>query len=99
MPLIVLYSLISCIRTPMQKGKWLWIIFILIGVCQFSLNWTTGQLNINPLSINLFGLGVFSSSQYAPIFISLGIPLGAIVYLVLWKMLKLPGEKGADTAS
>jgi hypothetical protein len=59
-PLFSLCVLVLCIRTKMQKRKWLWIIFILIGVGKFTINWTTGQWQIAPLYLSLLGSGAFA---------------------------------------
>jgi len=80
-PLFILFSLVVCIRTRMSKWKWLWIVFILFGAGQFTLNWTTGDLNIQPLAFLLFGAG-FSSGGYSAPAISVGFPLGAVLFLV-----------------
>jgi hypothetical protein len=42
-PLFILSVLVLCIRTKMTKRKWLWIIFILLGIGRLTVNWTTGQ--------------------------------------------------------
>jgi len=42
-PLFILCVLVLCIRTKMAKRKWLWIIFIIVGIGSFNMNWTTGQ--------------------------------------------------------
>lgn len=80
-PLFSLSVLFLCIKTKMQKRKWLWIIFILIGIGKFTINWTTGQWNLALLSFQLLG-----SSSFAPPYgawtISISLPLGAILFLL-----------------
>jgi hypothetical protein len=84
--LFTLYTLVVCARTPMAKRKWLWILFVLLGVGKFSVNWTTGQWNISPLFVQLF-----SASAFAPFYgawiVSASIPLGAILFWVRRKEL------------
>jgi hypothetical protein len=58
----------------------LWIPFILAGVCQFNLNWTTGQLGFVPLAVQVFGAHWVRAGLVGPIIISFGIPLGAILF-------------------
>jgi len=79
-PLFILYVLVVCIRTNIRKRKWLWIIFILLGLGKLSLNWTSGQILFNPLSfhIQLFGAAVFKPG-----------PLGAILFLMRRKQLQV----------
>lgn len=79
-PLFILVSTYFCARTLMQKRKWLWIIFILVGISAASINWTTGQYGIQLLSFNLLGASVMASSDYSPWIISVSIPLGAIIF-------------------
>jgi len=83
-PIFILVVLIDCIRTKMWKRKWLWVIFILFGFGKLSLNWTTGQFFFNLLSIQiqLFGAGCIKQGIYAPWFISISVPLGAIIFLI-----------------
>lgn len=80
-PVFTLYALVLCIRTKMQKRKWLWIIFIIIGIGKFTVNWTTGQWNLAPLSFQLFGAGSFAP-PYGAWLISISLPLGAILFLL-----------------
>lgn len=92
-PLFMLFSLLVCIRTKMKKRKWLWIIFILFGFGALSLNWTTGQMNFNPLNLQLFGAGCHKPGLYAQWTISVAFPLGAILFLIRRKkLIKEPEE-------
>lgn len=81
-PAFIVLALILCIRTPMSKRKWLWILFILIGVVRVSLNWTTGAIDINPLGFQLLGAGFSKASPYAPVILMVAVPVGAIVFLI-----------------
>jgi hypothetical protein len=80
-PVFTLFALVLCIRTKMEKRKWLWIIFILIGIGKFTVNWTTGQWNISPLSFQLLGAGSFAP-PFGAWLISISLPLGAILFLL-----------------
>jgi hypothetical protein len=80
-PVFTLYALVLCIRTKMEKRKWLWIIFITIGIGKFTVNWTTGQWNIAPLFFQFFGAGAFAP-PYGAWLISISLPLGAILFLL-----------------
>ena len=84
--LFILYALVLCIKTRMKKRKWLWILFILVGLELFSFNWTTGQMDISWLYIRT---GIFI--QYNPVIIRISLPLGAIIFLLKRKrLMKLP---------
>lgn len=90
-PLFALYALVLCIRTKPMKRKWLWVIFILLGIGKFGINWTTGQYFVAPLSIQLFGVSAFAP-MYGPWTLSISLPLGAIVFLIMRKRLQRPNE-------
>jgi len=81
-PAFILYALVLCVRTPMSKRKWPWIVFILFGVAGFHLDWTSGQTATHLLSAHLFGAAATAASPYAPWIFTLTVPLGAIVFLV-----------------
>lgn len=82
-PLFIVAMMIVAIRTPMARGKWLWAIFIVFGICQVSMNWTTGQTDVDPISVALFASGFATWGPYGPVVISTSFPLGAAVFL--WK--------------
>jgi hypothetical protein len=81
-PLFVLYALVLCFRTPMLRRKWLWLLFVALGLGQFSFNWTDGSYGIGLLNFALLGGGFFRAGPYAPIILSVSIPIGAIVFMM-----------------
>jgi hypothetical protein len=81
-PLFIVVTLVVCVRTKIPRRKWLWILFILVGVVGFSLNWTTGAVGIRMISIHLLGAGFSATSVYSPWILTVAIPLGAIVFWV-----------------
>lgn len=81
-PIFIIVTLIFCIRTPINKKKWLWILFVIVGFGSFSLNWTTGQYGIRPLSVNLLGAAAGATSPYSPWILTVTVPLGAIVFWI-----------------
>ncbi len=83
---VTLYALVLCVRSPIARRKWLWIIFILFGVGKLSVNWTTGQWGFMPLSLQLFSASAVSQS-YAPWIVSVSFPLGAVWFLLRRKHL------------
>ncbi|WP_295640325.1 hypothetical protein [uncultured Methylibium sp.] len=80
-PLLVVYALIVCVRTKVPKRKWLWLLFVAVGLVQFQFNWTTGAWGIQPLSFALLGAGFFKAGPVAPYIFTLAFPLGALVFL------------------
>jgi hypothetical protein len=78
---VMLYSLVLCIRTPMQRRKWLWIILILLGVGKCGVNWTSGQTfdHIFWVSVLPFGIG---AELYGAWILYVSLPLGALLFLI-----------------
>jgi hypothetical protein len=87
-PLFIVFSLVACIRTRMRKGKWIWILFILVGMVQFSINWTTGQVGVKLLHLQLLGAGVLRASIYSPWILMFSLPVGAAVFWFRRNMLE-----------
>lgn len=79
-PLFIFTTIFICARTPIPRRKWLWIIFIFLGVGAIAINWTTGQYAIQLPSVNLFGAAATKASPYAPWIIKASLPLGAIIF-------------------
>jgi hypothetical protein len=80
-PLLTLYSLITCVRSKRPGRKWPWILFILLGVGKFSVNWTTGAWTVSPLVFQLFSASAVEP-LYGPWTLAASIPLGAILFLL-----------------
>jgi len=102
-PLLVLYALVLCIRTRFPRRKWLWILFVAVGWVQFHFNWSTGALNVQPVSFMLLGAGFLKSGPVAPWVFTFSLPLGAILFLVRRRSLlqqeKTPPEGGVAEGS
>jgi hypothetical protein len=88
-PLLTIYALVLCVRTKIARRKWLWIVFILLGVGSFSVNWTTGAWGFQPLYVQLFSSGM-KAATYGPWIVSVALPLGAIIFLLRRKSLAAP---------
>jgi hypothetical protein len=80
-PAFILVALIVCIRSPIRR-KWIWIIFILLGLVAFRFDWASGHFDVQPISFLLFGASAFRVG-YAPWILSFAIPVGAIIFLLL----------------
>jgi hypothetical protein len=91
-PLFIVATLVVCYRTVVAKRKWLWYLFVALGLVQFSLNWTTGALNIQPISFLLLGAGFAQAGPYAPLVLTFGLPIGAMVFLAVRRSLAPKGE-------
>ena len=81
-PGLILCTLIICALTPLPKKKWLWILFISVGFIRFKLNWVTGDIVFTPLSMMVLGAGYMTESPFAPIWLIVTLPIGAVVFLI-----------------
>jgi hypothetical protein len=81
-PLFIIFTVVVAARTPIPKRKWLWIVFVLLGLVQLSFNWTTGDVGVSALSVELLGAGFVKASPFAPLVLTISFPLGAIVFLI-----------------
>jgi hypothetical protein len=79
-PIFILVTLVYCIKTPIEKRKWLWVLFILGGIGTITINWSTGAFGFKILQYQLFGAAAAAASEYAPWVITAGFPLGAIIF-------------------
>lgn len=81
-PLVIIVTLVVLFRTKGLRRKWLWAIFIALGLGKFSINWATGAIGMQFISFSILGAGITKlGSSVDPWVISLGIPMGALVFL------------------
>lgn len=81
-PIFIVGSLVACIKIPVPRRKWLWIIFLLFGLGQITVDWTTGALDFRLLSCQFLGAGFFWQGPYGAIVLSGSIPVGAILFWI-----------------
>lgn len=91
-PLFVAFVLVVCIRTSVPKRKWLWLLFVAVGVVQFKFNWATGAWGVQPISFALLGAGFSKAGPVAPYIFTLALPLGALVFLARRKSFVWPDD-------
>jgi hypothetical protein len=89
-PVFIVITLVVCVRTPLPNRKWLWLLFVAVGMGRMSLNWTTGALSVTPLSVDLFGAGVTARGPYSPWIVSVAMPVGALLFL--WRRRSLMSQ-------
>ncbi|MFZ1910299.1 MAG: hypothetical protein WAU52_14575 [Burkholderiales bacterium] len=94
--LLTVYALVVCIKTKFPRRKWLWILFVVIGLGKLAVNWTTGEWGIAPLTVQLFSASAVAPF-YGPWIIAVSLPLGAIVFL-FFKRKSLEQALRASTA-
>ncbi len=76
----IVSTLIICVKTPIPKRKWLWVLFVSLGFLSINLNWTDGDINIAPLSIQFLGASFWRAGPFSPVILSVSVPLGAIIF-------------------
>ncbi|MBV9109805.1 MAG: hypothetical protein JO306_10400 [Gemmatimonadetes bacterium] len=81
-PLVCVYGAVLVFRMPLRR-RWLWLLFCLVGIGRWSLEWTSGVSTLTPISVLALGAGFFRASPYASWTFAIGIPFGA-----LWAILK-----------
>ena len=72
---------IAVARTRQMPKRWRWVVLALIGVCQFSLNWSSGAWEFRALQFQLLSAGFLKSGPFAPWILSFALPLGAALSL------------------
>lgn len=82
-PAISLVALFLCIRSPLpRRRKVLWAVGILVGFGRLSLDWTSGAIMVSPLWFQLLSAGYTYASDFAPVIISVSVPVFALLFLV-----------------
>jgi hypothetical protein len=92
LPLASIVSIVVCLCTRGLKRKWLWCLFMLLGVTTIELNWATGAWQRNPFSFQILSAGA-SAINGGPWIFKISLPLGLLFF---WeKRLKLRREAKA----
>jgi hypothetical protein len=82
MAALSLAGLVAAIRAHL---RWWWAIVAILGLFKISLYWTTGDLAIAPLSVQLFSFSAFRAGLVGPWTVSISLPIGAL--LTWWKLI------------
>jgi hypothetical protein len=85
-PVLMVCALVKVIRTPGLKRKWLWGILAFFGLLSLRMNWTTGHVAVNVLTLQFLGAGaVRADTAFAPWTLTMTLPVGAALILSgLW---------------
>jgi ribosomal protein L37AE/L43A len=57
-------------------------VFILVAAPSVSFDWSTGAQSLELISIVLLGGSYAQMSRLAPVFLNIGLPIGALVFLI-----------------
>ena len=88
MPLVSLAAVVSIWRGPRIRLRPLWTVGCLLGFVSFTMNWTTGQTMVAPISFQVLSAAVGGPGPYAPWFLTFSIPIFAMLYFALRKRLR-----------
>ena len=80
-------ALISVIRTKGIKRKWLWALGSVIGLGQFAVDWSSGAVRFQPLSIQFFSAFAVTSGV-GPWTVGFALPVFAVLFLLRRKALR-----------
>lgn len=81
-----LFVLVVCVRTKLRGRKWPWLLFILFGFGNLSVNWTTAAWGFTPLALQMFSAAAVAE-PYGPWILKVSFPLGAVLFLLRRKNL------------
>jgi len=81
-PIFIVASLIGCLITPIPKRKWLWCILMFVSVSHIGLNWTTGAVDFELISVGVLNVGFTQLGVDGPYYFQSTIPIGAIVFWI-----------------
>lgn len=98
-PLFSIFTLVTCIRTPILRRKWLWVLGTLVGFGAFHFNWTSGDFKIQLLSLYLFGASATTAGSAAPWILTFSFPIGAVAFWLKRKELSVSSDKGLTTSN
>ena len=79
-PLFCMAAAVRVARTPMPR-RWLWALFALLAAGKLTLNWSTGDLSMALINLQLLGAGAMRTGLGGPWLLSVALPLGAIISL------------------
>lgn len=81
-PLLMIAALVKVVRRKGLRRKWLWGILAFVGLFSFQMNWTTGGVVANWLTVQIIGAGVMTAAPgLAPWVLTFALPVGALLIL------------------
>lgn len=92
--IVSIYGLVSCLRTPIGRKKWLWAVVCLFGVGRIAVNWTTGAIGFTPIWVGIPPAGAFMVPLYSPWIVYASLPIGTTIFLI-WRP-TLTGATASD---
>lgn len=81
-PILMVAALVKVLRTPGLTYKWLWAAFAFVGLFSFKMNWATGVMLVQWMSLQILGFWLAKGpSRFDPWMISATVPIGALLIL------------------
>ncbi|MEE9542738.1 MAG: hypothetical protein V3V95_03010 [Thermodesulfobacteriota bacterium] len=87
-PLFSLFAIYICVQKKEGFAMWIWAVFILLGIGNVSINWTSGSVAYNIISITSVWAPGLRDGPSGAYYITYAIPVGAIVFLYVTYMKK-----------
>lgn len=78
----ILTAAVQAFRSKGIRYRWLWIVGSLLGLVQFSLNWSTGAWGVRPVAFSILGSAFMKPSPFDAWILSFSLPIVAIVFLL-----------------
>lgn len=79
--------------------RWWWLLGILVGAFRISLDWTTGAIGVQALTVQLFSLGFERAGMAAPVVLMFSVPVGAVAFLIVRRQAKAAPVEAAPPAA
>jgi hypothetical protein len=101
-PLLMVAALVKVLHTSDLRRKWMWGVLAFAGLMSFKMNWATGQVFTDLISVQLIGAGAFKGvGSLAPWVLTATLPIGALLILTgVWANPKRSRQqKAASTAA
>lgn len=97
-PIFILFTIVAIARSSRNR-KWLWVLFALIGIGKFSIQWVEGgQWVLQPLAFQVLGASVLKNPVYEPWVLSVSLPLGAVLFWITNRVIAVfPPSQEEDT--
>ncbi len=64
-----------------RRKRFRWALLSLLGFSTVSVNWTTGAVQVAIFNVELFAAGIVKGGPYAPWYVSVSVPVGAMAAL------------------
>ena len=76
----MVWTAVQVVRTPMRR-RWLWALVAFVGVTKVTMNWTTGVVVYQFLTVQLLGAALSKPATLSPWWIGFTFPAGALLAL------------------